>query len=42
MIVQNAIQKAYLDLKKNKVKTALLDSEILMSKAIKKDRKFII
>ena len=42
MIVQNAIQKAYLDLKKNKVKTALLDSEILMSKAINKSREFII
>ena len=42
MIVQNAIQKAYLDLKKNKVKTALLDSEILMSKAIKKEREYIL
>ncbi len=42
MIVQNAIHKAYLDLKKNKVKTPLLDCEILMSKAINKSREFII
>jgi release factor glutamine methyltransferase len=42
MIVETAINKAYLELKKNKIKTPLLDSEILLSKAINKDRKFII
>ena len=42
MKIETAIKNAYLDLKKNNIKTALLDSEILMSKAIGKDKKFLI
>ncbi len=38
MKIESAIKKAYLDLKQNNIKTALLDSEILMSKVLKKDR----
>ncbi len=41
MNIETAIQKASLDLKRNNIETSLLDSEILMSKALKKDRKFI-
>ncbi len=37
-----AINHAYQKLKKNKIKSALLDSELLLSKAIKKSREFII
>lgn len=37
-----AIDKAFEELKKNNIKSALLDSEILLSKAINKNRKFII
>ncbi len=42
MKIESAIKKAYLDLKKNNIKTALLDSEILMSKVLKKDRTNIL
>ena len=42
MNIETAIQKASLDLKQNNIKTSLLDSEILMSQALKKDRKFLI
>jgi len=42
MKVQNAIKDAYLILEEHKIKSALLDCEILLSLAIKKDRKFII
>tara|TARA_B100001063_G_scaffold161794_1_gene151006 strand:- start:250 stop:1092 length:843 start_codon:yes stop_codon:yes gene_type:complete len=42
MKVQTAIKDAYSRLKENKIKSALLDCEILMSLAIKKNRKFII
>tara|TARA_E500000178_G_scaffold331998_1_gene365422 strand:- start:242 stop:1084 length:843 start_codon:yes stop_codon:yes gene_type:complete len=42
MNIETAIQKASSDLKRNNIKTSLLDSEILMSQALKKDRKFLI
>ncbi len=42
MKIESAIKKAYLDLKQNNIKSALLDSEILMSKVLKKDRSNII
>ena len=42
MNIQNAIEKANQLLKKNNIKSAMLDSEILMSKVIKKDRKYVI
>ena len=37
-----AIKNACKELKKNKIRSALLDSELLLSKLIKKDRKFIL
>ena len=37
-----AIDKAFKELKKRNIKTAMLDTELLMSKAINKDREFII
>ena len=37
-----AIKNAYKELKKNKIRSALLDSELLLSEIIKKDRKFIL
>ena len=42
MRVESAIKDAFLKLKKNKINSALLDSEILMSKAINKNRELII
>ena len=42
MRIQTAISKACIELKKNNIKSPLLDSEILMSKAINKSREFII
>ena len=42
MKIESAIKKAYFDLKQNNIKTALLDSEILMSKVLKKDRSNIL
>ena len=42
MKIESAIKKAYIDLKKNNIKTALLDSEILMSKVLRKDRTNIL
>ncbi len=42
MRVQKIINEAFLILKKNKIKSALLDCEILMSLVLKKNRKFII
>ena len=42
MNIKNAIQKASLDLKRNNIKSPLLDSDILMSQVLKKDRKFIL
>ena len=38
MKIESAIKKAYSDLKQNNIRSALLDSEILMSKVLKKDR----
>jgi methylase of polypeptide subunit release factors len=42
MNIQTAVQRAELFLKKNKIKTPVLDSQILMSEAIKKEKEFII
>ena len=42
MNFETAINKASIELKKNNIKSYLLDSEILMSKAINKDREFVI
>ena len=42
MKLEIAIKSAYQKLKKNNIKSALLDSEILLSEAIKKSREFII
>ena len=42
MNIKNAIKKANFLLEKNNIKSAILDSEILLSEAVKKDRKFVI
>ena len=42
MKIYEAINKGKLILEKNFIKSSLLDSEILMSKVFKKDRKFVI
>ena len=42
MKLEIAIKKAYQKLKRNNIKSALLDSEILLSTAINKSREFII
>ena len=42
MNIEIAIKKACQELKSNQIGSALLDSELLLSKAIKKDRKFIL
>ena len=42
MNIQSAIKKGQLILISKKIKTAELDSHVLMSKAIKKERKFLI
>ena len=42
MRVESAIKDAFFKLKKKRINSALLDSEILMSKAINKNREFII
>ena len=42
MIIEKVISEAYKKLKKSGIKTAKLDSEILMSKVIQKDRAFVI
>jgi release factor glutamine methyltransferase len=42
MKLEIAIKSAYQKLKKNNIKSALLDSEILLSEAINKSREFII
>ena len=41
MNIEIAIKNAYRALKKKDIRSALLDSELLLSKVIKKDRKFI-
>ena len=42
MNIEKAIKKASQNLIKKKIESALLDSEILMSKVLRKDRKFLI
>ena len=42
MNIEIAIKNACKELKKNKISSALLDSELLLSKVIKKDREFIL
>ena len=42
MNLQKIINSAYQDLKKSNIKSALIDSEILLSQAINKSREFII
>ena len=42
MKIETAIKEAYLDLKNKNIKSALLDSEILMSKAIKENRSNVL
>ena len=42
MNIENAIYDASQILKKNNIKSPILDSELLMSKAIQKDRDYII
>ena len=42
MNIEIAIKNAFKELKKNNISTPLLDSELLLSKVIKKDRKFIL
>jgi len=42
MNIQTAVYKAQLFLKKKKIKTPVLDSQILMSEAIKKEKEFVI
>ena len=42
MNIEKAIKNGFKILKAKKIKTALLDSEILMSKILKKDRRFLI
>tara|TARA_B100000963_G_scaffold147281_1_gene128225 strand:- start:262 stop:1101 length:840 start_codon:yes stop_codon:yes gene_type:complete len=42
MNIQTALKKGQLILRNNNIQSAQLDSEILMSEAIKKDKKFII
>ena len=42
MNIEIAIKKACQELKNNQIGSALLDSELLLSKVIKKDRKFIL
>ena len=41
MNIEIAIKNAFKELKKNNINSALLDSELLLSKVIKKDRKYI-
>ncbi len=42
MKIQTALNNGFLELKKNNIKTPLLDCEMLMSKAIQQKREFII
>ena len=42
MNIEIALKNACKELKKNKISSALLDSELLLSQVIKKDRKFIL
>ena len=42
MNIERAIQDAYQKLKNNNIKSAMLDSELLMANVINKSREFII
>ena len=42
MIIRNALKEGQKKLQMSNIDSSLLDSEILISKAIKKDRKFVI
>ncbi len=42
MNLEKAVKNGYQKLKKNNIKSALIDSEILLSAAINKNREFII
>ena len=42
MIIREAINKASKELKKNNINSSLLDSEILMSKVLSKNRDYVI
>ncbi len=42
MNIEITLKNAYKELKKNKISSALLDSELLLSQVIRKDRKFIL
>ena len=42
MRLETVIDKAFKELKKNNIESALLDSELLLSTAIKKSREFVI
>ena len=42
MIIQNIISEGFQILKKNNIKSPLLDSEILMTKALGKKREYVI
>ena len=42
MRIDTAINKAFLKLKNNKIKSPLLDSELLMSKVINKNKKLVL
>ena len=42
MNIQTAVQKAQVFLKEKNIKNPILDSQILMSEAIKKEKEFII
>ena len=42
MKIENALKEGFLKLKQNNISSALLDSQLLMSKTIKRDQKFII
>ena len=42
MNIEIAIKEACKELKNNQIESALLDSELLLSTVIKKDRKFIL
>ena len=42
MNIENVIKKAFIDLKSKNIESALLDSEILMSKVLKEDRSSVL
>ena len=42
MNIQNAINNASIFLKKSNIKSAMIDSEIILSNVVQKDRKYLI